>query len=57
MSNSLKRTDDEIEEVIVVCYESETGGGSKFPGMTYEQGVKAGIEWLVGDTDESPMED
>ena len=27
------------------------------PGMTYEEGVKAGIEWVLGQTDDHPLED
>ena len=30
-------------------------GETKYPGMTYEQGVKAAIEWLQG-YGENPME-
>lgn len=41
---NITRTDDEIN-------------GSRWPGMSYEQGVEAGIQWLVGDTDDNPMED
>lgn len=55
-SQKIVRTDDEVDTVIEECYNSEAEG-SKFPGMSYEQGVKAGIEWLVGDSDQNPMED
>jgi len=32
-------------------------GRSKFPGMSYEEGVRAALEWVLGHCDESPMED
>ena len=35
-----------IDELLNQCIESEETGVSKYPGMTYEQGIKAAIEWL-----------
>lgn len=48
-------TENEINNVLNECLEREDLGGSKYPGMTYEQGVKAAIEWLQG-YGENPME-
>lgn len=31
-------------------------GKSKWPGMSYEQGVEAALDWVLGERDESPME-
>lgn len=28
--------------------------GSKYPGMSYEQGIEDMVAWLTGDTDENP---
>ena len=42
----IKPTDNEIDDVLNHCLESEDTGESIYPGMTYEQGVKAAIEWL-----------
>ncbi len=53
----VKRTDDEIDEVLNVCADAEIDGGN-FHGMTYEQGVEAGIRWLTKDgfgEDETPF--
>lgn len=45
----------EIEAVYAEATAAETEG-SKFPGMTYEQGVMAAIEWMQhGGPD--PLED
>jgi len=47
----------EIDEVLNQVTDAEDEGSSKWPGMTYEQGVKAAIEWLIGQTDVAPMDD
>lgn len=52
----MKPNEEEINEVINQCVESEEEGASRWPGMTYEQGVKAAIEWLQG-YGENPMQD
>lgn len=43
----MERTEKEIDQLLNVCTEAEEHGGSNYPGMTYEQGIKAGIEWLL----------
>ena len=50
MSNYLKflPTQDEINSVIDWSAKSEEEGSSKYPGMTYEQGVRAALEWING---------
>jgi hypothetical protein len=55
-SNSIKRTDEETDELLNKCSDQENKGGSKYPGMTYEQGIQAGISWLLGYADENPLE-
>lgn len=32
-------------------------GGSRWPNMSYEEGVQAALEWVIGDAEEPPMED
>jgi hypothetical protein len=32
-------------------------GGSRFPGMTYEQGVQAALDWLFGNVEDHPYEE
>ena len=34
-----------------------SAGGSRWPGMTYEDGVRATLDWVRGDTDQPPMDD
>jgi hypothetical protein len=31
--------------------------GSRYPGMSYEEGVRDALEWVQGNTSEKPMED
>ena len=50
------RSQEEIEEQQDRCQEGREKG-SKYPGMSYEEGILVTIDWLFGDTDEKPMED
>jgi hypothetical protein len=52
----LAQNDTDIDDVLNQCADAEDEGRSQYPGMTYEQGVRIGIEWLLGITDESPFE-
>ncbi len=51
-----KPNESEINDVLDSCMDSEDEGGSKWPGMTYEQGVSAAVNWMTGDGN-NPMED
>ena len=31
--------------------------GSKWPGQSYEEGVAAAIDWMLGETDIKPMDE
>jgi hypothetical protein len=42
----IARTEDEIEDVIGICADSENEG-SMYSGMSYEQGIRAAIEWMT----------
>lgn len=50
----MTQTDDEIKEQLDLSMENE--GKSKWPGMTYEQGVEAALRWVL-DGDTPPMAD
>jgi hypothetical protein len=52
----MARNEAEIDDVLNQCADAEDEGRSQYPGMTYEQGVRIGIEWLLGITDEAPFE-
>lgn len=51
------RSEQEIFDLLNQCAEAEETGSSIYPGMIYEQGIKAAIEWLVGDIDNHPIND
>ncbi len=52
---NIVRTEQEIYEVLDECLNSENTSTSIYPGMSYEQGVKAAIEWIIGNTNEHPI--
>lgn len=29
--------------------------GSKYPGMSYEEGLRDALEWVLGDAEEKPL--
>jgi hypothetical protein len=47
----------QIDDILNRCAEQEDKGGSAVPSMSYEQGVKAGIEWLTNEGAASPLDD
>lgn len=51
----IEKTDKEIDDVLNRAAEHEETIGTKWHGMTYEQGVQAGIHWLIGDWEDNPM--
>jgi hypothetical protein len=53
----VRPAEDDINDVLNECSEAADSGTSKFPGMTYEQGVEAAIRWMLGDDDTNPMAD
>lgn len=52
----VKRTSEEVDEVLNRAAAWEERGKTTVPGGTYEQGVKAGIDWLVGESRDVPIE-
>jgi len=52
----MSKSEQEILEQIDQASESVNEGTSKFPSMSYEEGVKAALDWVVGDSPK-PMED
>ena len=52
----MRPDENEINDVLNQCAEAADEGQSKYPGMSYEQGVEAGIRWMQG-TDPHPLDD
>jgi len=53
----IKRSNEEIDDVLNKTSESVDQGTTRWAGMSYEQGVEAAILWVTGQTDDNPMED
>lgn len=53
----VKRSDEEINRVLNKAAEQEEMGGTRYRGMTFEQGVQAALLWVFGDWDDEPMHD
>ena len=47
----------DINKVIDGAADAIVSGESKFNGMSYEEGVKAALLWVIEDLDENLLED
>lgn len=52
----INKTEEEIDDVLNRASEAEDEGVSKYPGMSYEQGIKAALEWALGLVSENPLD-
>lgn len=50
------RTQDKIDELLSEISSIKNALGSKYPGMSFEEGLEQMYEWLTGETDENPLE-
>lgn len=50
-------TDDQVDDTIDDAHQNIDQGTSRWPGMTYEQGVADALNWVMGNRDESPFEE
>lgn len=51
-----KPSEYEIEDQLAEAINS-MDSGSKWPGMSYEEGVAAALRWVLGHSENRPMED
>lgn len=52
------REDVEVNDTLnELADAADRGTVNKFPGRTYEEGVEAGVRWVLGMTDDHPMDD
>ncbi len=54
---NIARTQEEVDALLNDLAEAVDFGAPKWPGMSYEQGVEAGIRWLLGERDEHPYKE
>ena len=52
--NHIARKEEEINDLRNAVAERIDEGGSKYSGMSYEQGIDEVLRWLFGETDEHP---
>lgn len=53
----MERSPEEIDKQRNRAMKQADIGGSRFRGMTYEQGVDDAIRWLTGESDDPPLSD
>lgn len=54
---SVERSDEEVDKAMNAAGEQRDKGGSRWPGMSYEEGVLAALAWILGQDDANPMEE
>lgn len=47
------RSEREIEDLL---YDARAVEETKYPGMSYEEGIKDALKWALGQTDENPLD-
>lgn len=57
MRGKIDKSQKEIDDLTDKCDEFISKGASKFPAMSYEEGIRNAIDWITGDSDDNPMED
>jgi hypothetical protein len=57
MGQPVMLDESEVEDYLADKLPDGAEGPSKWPGMSYEQGVDAALRWVMGWTDEKPLED
>lgn len=50
-------TEDEIRDAVARAYDLQDSVGSQWPGASYEQGVTAALNWVLGEDDAHPLEE
>lgn len=46
-----------IQDEIAKAEESVAEGRTRWPALSYEEGVSAALRWAIGETEDRPMED
>lgn len=57
VKKNIMRTDEEINDLLNRCMEAEGNAKSKYPSMTYEQGVLYTIRWLFDASESHPLDE
>lgn len=54
MKKMMARTEEELDRVANELVDEIEKGGSRFRGMTYEEGADAVLQWVRGHNDDDP---
>ncbi len=57
MSDTMPPTAEELEQQFNEAMALEAEGRNPYPGSTYVGGVKAALAWVLGETNDKPLED
>ena len=49
--------DDQIQALADKASDIINTGTTRFRGMTYEEGIRKALEWVLGNAEETPLED
>lgn len=52
--HQIARTDEEIDHLCGEAQNNINEGLSRFSGQSYEEGIVAAIDWLIGATEDHP---
>ena len=50
------RSPEEVEEALNEAMALEAEGQNPYPGSNYVAGVKAALAWVLGESDDAPLE-
>ena len=49
---AILKSKKEIEHVIGNCIEQMEDGSSRYPGISYEEGIEQALRWVLGEDDD-----
>lgn len=53
---AIERSAEEVEEGLNEAMALEAEGKNPYPGSSYVSGVKAALAWVLGESDDAPLE-
>jgi hypothetical protein len=56
MKYAIALPNEDIDDVLTRAQEAVDGGKSAHPGISYEDGILAGIQWVLGHTEDHPLD-
>lgn len=53
----IARSAEEVQQQMDEAGAKVAEGGSQYPAMSYEEGVDYALRWVLGETEDKPMDD